>query len=598
MRKNNFIKKIFMVLIAITIFSTSFIGYSSFFIETNFSYSNNYKMSEQTSEPIAYNSVTKKEYTLLDRAIEDALANETIFVIPGSRITLSKPCTIKENVTLCLPFENETRNGRQENAENTNTWRRDIYQDLRQENFADGNETLVQKYLKTQITINPAVTLTNRGNIQIGGVLGIEAQKLAGATSGYYCEMLFSDGARLNNYGTIKCMGYLKETSKNNDSQIINFRGSTFECPMVFYDYKGGGYTASVYGNEKSKIFPCNQYDFPNNQIHTTFQYGSIFNGYVDLYTNETSKSTTVTIIFFDIEVTVTIHARHNVDDLQIIGTSNSLFELSENSLLTIKYTPISDQRYTTYSNSGSNRTGSNGLTTIKLQGEINFSSFTLSIQAAQDTEIIANGSADLSFLKGIIEQYLNQEINTDTIDFPIPWNMSINIENGVFNINDRVKFLGGSSLYASKNSTINVNNKLIFYDDSITSLYSDTSYAGSIYPYEKGPANLTIDGILNINDNGSFGGKISSSSAEATINVSSNATLSAESHEGSGDYSISGTSINFTFSDYNGSPIQKKSNVDLLNTENNTISNSSVLEQNSTYKSIIFENQILWQKI
>lgn len=604
MKNRKIIKYLFTILMPLFILFSSFIGYSAFFVETSFSYSGNYALSKETNEPIAYNGTTKKEYTTLDRAINDAEANQTVFVIPGSRFKLTDDCIIKENVTLCLPFDGEVWNGRQENAESTNTWRDDIFQKKGQQNFADGNEDLVNTYLQSQVTISSGVTLTNKGNIYIGGVLGIESNKLAGATSGPYCEIVFETSAILENSGTIKCMGYLKESEKNNNSQIKNYTGSTFECPMVFYDYKGGDYTASAYGNPESKIFPCAQYDFPNNQIKTTFNYGSTFNAYVDLYTNQVEKKVEVEIgtsfLPITVKATVTIHARHNVDDLNIIGTSNSLFELSENSSLIIKYTPLNDQRYSTYSKAGDNRTGSAGTTTININGNVNFSSFSLSLHAAEDTEIIADSlfGANISFLKPIIEQYLNQDINTDTVDFPIPWNFSISVDQGSLNINNRVKFLGGSKLYIAEGANLNVNSKIIFYDDSITVLYSDTAYGGTIYPFEKGPASLVIDGVLNINDKASFGGKISSNRADSIINVSPSATLSTDSHEGSGDYTIVGATIHFSFNDYLGSPIQKSANVDLLDSSTNTITNNYILQANASYQSVIFEDKIVFQKI
>lgn len=603
MKNRKIIKYLFTILMPLFILFSSFIGYSAFFVETSFSYSGNYGLSKKTNEPIAYNGTTKKEYTTLDRAINDAEAGQTVFVIPGSRFKLTDDCTIKEKVTLCLPFEGEVWNGRQQNAESTNTWRDDdIFQEKGQQNFADGNEDLVNTYLQSQVTISSGVTLTNEGNIYIGGVLGIESNKLAGATSGPYCEIVFETLAILENRdtGTIKCMGYLKESEKHNGSQIINYNGSTFECPMVFYDYKGGDYTASAYGNTKypnSKIFPCAQYDFPNNQIKTKFNYGSTFNAYVDLYTNEVTKS--VRILWA--EVFVTIHARHNVDDLNIIGTSNSLFELSENSSLIIKYTPLNDdQRYTTYSSAGNNRTGSAGTTTININGNVNFSSFSLSLHAAEDTEIKYSGifDIDVSDLKFVIERYLNQDINTDTVDFPIPWNFSISVDQGSLNINDRVKFLGGSNLYIAEGAALNVNSSIIFYDDSITGLYSDTAYGGTIYPVGKGPASLVVDGSLSINDYAAFGGKITSNRKNSIISISQNASLSTESREGSGNYSIDGININFDFKDYPGSPIQKSANVDLLDSSTNTITNNYILQANTSYQSVMFGDKIVFQKI
>lgn len=60
---------------------------------------------------------------------------------------------------------------------------------------------------------------------------------------------------------------------------------------MVFYDYKGRSYTASVYGNDTSKIFPLSTYDFPNNQIYASFLYRASLFGYVDLFINTVNKT-------------------------------------------------------------------------------------------------------------------------------------------------------------------------------------------------------------------------------------------------------------------------------------------------------------------
>lgn len=562
------------------------------------------------TEPVAY--ITRSNETTYFTTIEAALKNgkdnpskDTIYVKPGTKTTIVKDCTISSEDTLCLPFEGTTYNGRQSGSEEKSKgtdgqWRDDIGT----ADFADGNQESVNKYLQTNITINSNVTLTVNGNLQIGGILGTETQQLQGQTSGKYCQITMGSSSKIENHGSIDCMGYIKEAKKNNGSQVNNNSGARMYLPFVVYDYKGGKFTASVYANNTYKEFPISQYDFPNCQSKMTFEYGSEFKGYVDLFTGEVQQ----VVEKLGLKSTITLLARHNTDELAVIGTSKSLFELKDSSSsITIKFTPSDDNRFTTYSSYVDSeskrpiRNGSGGLTTFNLNGDLNFNSTSLSIDAAGDVKTetgLPNFLEKLvtSVAKSIMKQ-LNQTIETSSVDFPIPWNINLLIRSGTFTVSNKIKILGGSLVHIAKSAKLSNASKVILYDSSSSSsLYEDTLYANTIYPYEKGDAKLVNDGTIVLKSGSSFGGKISSSLKDSSIVVENGTTLEYTAHEGSGGMSISGTSVNFSFSEYKYSPIHKYACVDLLSSDGSSAVETQLVA-NSTYKSVESNGKIVWTK-
>lgn len=564
------------------------------------------------AEPVAYitRGSTTSYFTTIEAALKDGESNpssDTIYVFPKTVTTIKKDCMVSSEDTLCLPFEGTTYNGRQsgsfEKAKGTaGEWRDDIGT----ADFADGNQDSVDKYLQSEITINPNVTLKVNGSLQIGGVLGTETQQLQGQTSGKYCQITMSSSSKIDNYGSIDCMGYIKEASKNNKSQIINNGNAKMYLPYVVYDYKGGNFTATMYANETYKEFPISQYDFPNCQSEMIFYYGSQLKGYVDLYTGEVKQ----TVTKFGITSTITLQARHNTDEIDVIGTSKSLFELQDNSSnVKIKYTPFGDNRFTAYSScliDGQKvRDGSDGLTTFNFSGNINFNSTSLSIDAADD---VKTESGLPSFLENIVKgiaqsimKQLNQTIETSVVDFPMPWNVSLRVVYGSFTISNKIKFLGGSSVYVAKNAELVNKSKIIFYDSSSDKpLYKDTESGGTIYPYKKGDAAINCDGTLNLKSGSSFGGKISSQSKDSNVTVESGALLEYETREGGAEkmqIDVKNFSVTFVFKEYTPqSPISKKACVDLLSSDGSSVSETQ-LTAGATYKSVESNGKIVWTK-
>lgn len=204
--------------------------------------------------------------------------------------------------------------------------------------------------------------------------------------------------------------------------------------------------------------------------------------------------------------------------------------------------------------------------------------------------------------IKPILQKNLNQTLDISSVIFPIPWNFTITCKGGQFQVNNPIKLLGGSTLIVDKGASLINNSKIIIYDDSLstdgtkTPMYSDTKFSECIYPYSKGIAKLINNGTLTLSNNSSFRGNIKSEVADSKIIVNSNADLEFESHEGKGNYSISGTSINFTFEDYAGSPIKKVTNIDLLDSTSSTVTHTK-LSTNTTYTSIQINSEIVWKQ-
>lgn len=586
--KSKNIYKYFLILLALAFCFLS-VGFSSWNIYDSFS------IEAIQVEPVCYNSSTGVQYYTIEDALKNASSGQTIYCYIGKNPTIRKSCTIGNNITLCLPFSDTKYNGRQMNAESSNTW----FSGELVNNFADSNQINCDKYLKNTVSIGKNVTVTNNGIINIGGVLGSESQGLQGSTTGDFAQIIMNDNSTIINNGAIDCMGYIKERSKNNGSKIINNSSSIVKMPFVFYDYKGGTYTASVYGNDTSKIFPLNCYDFPNIQPVQEYNYKSHLIGYVDLYTNQVTKP----VKKGRITVNITIAARHNTDDLEIIGESNSMYNiLDSNSKIILKYTPIGDPVFTRVSIENNYYIGSGGYTTIDFYGNNSYIGTSITLNAANDVTYTGSGfgyEAVAELAKGIIEKNLNQTIQTSSIDFPIPWNLSLTFHSGAFQLTNSIKLLGGAKINIENGATFSLvnNGKVNIYDSSSGSaLYQDTAFSSYIYPFSKGEGVFINNGNLTISSGTSFGGRITSNSSTGVITVASGSNLNNSTHEGKGSYTINGMSIVFSFNDYSGSPITKNANV-LIYNDSLSSEEESTLSVGTYYSNKSINNNFYWTK-
>lgn len=593
----NWKSTLFSILIALTL-SCLGLGTSLWNVDSNVNPNTqkSFTLASNSNNKVAYFKDSKgatRSFTTIEGALNAAgkgtetdFAN-TIYVIPGTNPTINTDCTVESKDTLCIPYEGETYNGRQRNAEkggtSNNSWKTPVeytngkissgdYIANGSNPFADSNADYVAYFKKNEVTLNSKLIISSEACLQIGGILGWKDIGVTGQTSGKYCQITRGKGASIENSGTIDCRGYIKETNSAIETTILNKSGSVRKTPFVFYDYKGGSYTASAYGSE-TKIFPLTRYDFPNVQSNRIFKHASKLIGFVDLFTGTTSKKVDVKLA----TVTVTIAARHNTDDLEIIGPKgekngndmiNHLFETGDSGASIEIKRNNKDVLYTTYDSSGH---CSDVVTDVLLNGNCSFNSTSVSIAAGEDTtasvQMLIGKPYDASDLLSSVKNKLNQTIQTATVDFPLPWNFHISIvEHGSLDICNPRKLMPGAQILVKHGATLQIKSKVVVYDNSLNSgLFVDpgsvpgTDLSTSYFYPNKGEAVLINNGTRIIASGASFGGKITSQGADATLNIASGANLTNVScHEGIGEYSISGTDINFKFHEYPNSPVTK----------------------------------------
>lgn len=427
---------------------------------------------------VAY--ISSNYYGTIEAALTSSVSGNTIIVIPGTNPVIRSSCTIKSGVTLVIPFTGETWNGRQvkDGTDYTDS-----------ASFADINSTSVNTNLKNTVTINAGIILTVEGTLNIGGIIGVEGSGLSGHTSGNYAQILMASNSKINSTGTINVYGYIKEQTLNNSSRVTATSG-TINMPFVIHDYRAGTSTGATFagsgsmvsaGNADGNICPFNRYSMPNIQTELVIHSTAKLVGMADLYTGA-------------IKVLIELEARHNTTDFNVFGSSNSLINISSGGYVLLKYTP------STFGFTNQNT----DTTSMKMYGGATTGTMSLSV----------NVGIDIS-------------VNTANVFFPVPWNFDIELHSGTYNINNKMKFLTGSSLLVASDATANVNNDTIFY-----SSFKDVSYASCVYP-NKPQAIFTVAGIVNIN--AGFGGRIDASGDNAQLNISESASLSLSSSEGYG---------------------------------------------------------------
>ena len=434
-----------------------------------------------SAEYVCFNKNTDTKYYRVEDALDKAKSGETIYCYPGKDPIIRRDCTISNNVTLVLPYEGETWDGRK-SGENFPTGNSIA-------DFADSNSNNVSTYKKNELTLASNVTLSiEGGKLFVGGVLGNETPFLSGHTSGNYTQITMESNSKIiakKGYkNEIQCLGYIKEkyTGSNitNNSEVILESGTTLKLPFVIYDYRGGSDTVGSY--KKGGISPFAIFDFPNIQVKSTINYGTSVIGFADLYTS-------------------TIIIKHNTTNINVVGNSGSLVNLKENSYVVYKYNH-SDLRYTTKDTSSySNIDFYGGMTAGNLKMDITVAGIT-------------------------------QSISTEKVLFPLSYRLNLSFYNGVYDLNVKYKMMTGSKFYSDYSSTVNFNNDFIIYNS-----YSDPDGGGAAYP-TKERAKFIINGNTNIN--AAFGGLVETTSDKELIylNISSK-TLTVTSTEGHGSSNI-----------------------------------------------------------
>ena len=465
---------------------------------------------------VAYVDNANSLFTSIEAALayaENDSNSNYIYVIPNTNPTIKDDCRVASGDHLIIPYSytniNVAPSGTDASSvvslsdidpttEGTLACRLGTSAD-----FADATETLVNTNRKNSIHIEDDVTLEIASNAEllISGITGHTGVALSAQTSGSYTELVLGERTKIVNNGTIKCAGYIKTESLNNDSLVIMNLNSKTYMPFVVYDYEGGASTVVAYCT--SNISPFLGYNMPNIQSKITCNYGSTIYGLVDLYTGGGMGT----------------DPQHNLSNVPIIGYKDSseeaLFELdNQNSYLDIIYNN-NNEKYTINNWSF----GTSPTTEMNFYGDCSINSMSISVKAI--------GSSPVN-------------ISTYGLYFPISYLHKISVSSGTLKINSQLKFLTGTSLTINNDANLLINAKTIFYS-SFQDNYGLTSVR---YPNNLESSYLLNLGKVYVADNQGLAGYVYTdvSLENKLIEFSNNASLALDSVEGgSGQLTVTG---------------------------------------------------------
>lgn len=486
------------------------IAYSSFYIDNAL---NGIKSNLQPENPeeqiVAYVDNANSLFTSIEAALAYAENNPNsnyIYVIPNTNPTIKDDCKVASGDHLIIPYSYTDINVAPSGTDASNVVSLSDIDPTTEgtpacrlgtsAKFADETETSVNANRKNSIHIEDGVTLEVASNAEllISGITGHTGTELSAQTSGSYTELVLGDSTKIVNNGTIKCSGYIKTESLNNNSLVIMNSNSKTYMPFVVYDYEGGSSTVVAYCT--SNISPFLGYNMPNIQSKITCNYGSTIYGLVDLYTGGGMGT----------------DPQHNLSSVPIIGYKDSseeaLFELdSQNSYLDIIYNNNND-KYTI----NNWRYGTSPTTEMNFYGDCSINSMSISVKAI--------GSKPVN-------------ISTYGLYFPISYLHKISVSSGTLKINSQLKFLTGTSLTINNDANLIINANTIFYS-SFQDNYGLTSVR---YPNNLESSYLLNLGKVYVTNNQGFAGYVYTdiSLKNKLIEFSNNASLALESIEGGG---------------------------------------------------------------
>ena len=434
------------------------------------------------AQPVAYiDGKDAIKYSTVKKALDVAVSGETVYVIPGVTNTERGTLTIKNGVTLKLPYGEKTSKDTLNALENT----------LSTGTFSDeSNENL----LSSNIKING--TLINKGTLEIGAELGGAngGTQLGLAVQGKYSQITLLGNSKIDNYGTINCYGYIKETEVNGiRPTIVNYSGSTAYMPMCVYDWNGGSYALAC---NKADVLPINMFDFPNVRPSIQYKYGSKLQV---LYRVNISNPLAI----------IGDQPWRNVDRTNIIGKiedNNAFFMLSSGASLTLDYQGKSDI-YTTNDAKINSSLDALNITNVKIAGGVTLGNLTMSLQIGE----------------------INASIETSKVLCPISYKFDIEVLSGAkLTFSQKTKFLAGSKMVIDKGATVIFNQPCVFYQENQSLQKKEYNQ----YPNKLSKATLINNGTLELNS--SFGGFIDVNGIDATIKTEANFSNNISSKEAS----------------------------------------------------------------
>lgn len=430
-------------------------------------------------------------YYTIEDALDVATSGQTIFVLNDTAFATQEIAgvlyndvkfkTVKPGVTLLLPFNENDTVGHIGAGKEGS----DNYK-------ATAALTGTAKLYRT-LVIPEGIEVIVNGKLIVGAQTGTTAAGgVQNGVRGNYCEISLGGTITLNN-ATLEVYGYIKgngEITANNTTVIEN---------LCITGWLGGRESAGRYiGDGKSLItstnvnnpvqFPFSHYELRSVQLSITLHKGSKHQGYAKIATGAVDL------------VIAKIKAQINEAWLTFVSSDNN----ESSGLVRMK---SSDAKVV--------KTFKDGRVGIETYGSVEDGNTSISLKVATTTI----------------------SMTSEKVFFPICGKTDIVIKSGTFTQKYKYKLMPGSSLTIENGATLNQNGSIVVYTGDFKDV-TDTHYPSGL-----GDARFTVDGTLNIN--GSFGGKVLSTTAGKVV-VGANATITdVYSPEGKGG--VDGTTTQYT---------------------------------------------------
>lgn len=290
------------------------------------------------------------------------------------------------------------------------------------------------------LTIPAGVTIKNYGKIVVGGTIISTGNSYGGVCAGAHSNIQLDGTIEMTGANCIlSAVGYIV-----GNGQIVTFEGTGAQLyqPFTICDYRGGGYTVTAAGNKyagakvetnESLVSPFIRYTARSIQVQTVIAYGSTMTGYCDLYANDD----------------------HNMTKTLLIG-SGGLINLGAGSKAVCSYD----------ANTYVAPYPAIGKTTIEISGGGSFGYLTLGLKVFGVT----------------------QEIKTNALIFPVPYNFDIRLTEGSYTLGYSMALLPGAGLYVAEDASLNVGSSA----SDFRFLVLDGLYDHTTGATEKGPATVT----------------------------------------------------------------------------------------------------------
>ncbi len=521
-------------------------------------------------------------YSSVEGALRAATAkggSQTVYVLPGisndtNPIVIDEDCTVSSGVTLSLPYA-------QSGTTFTTGFEGGSVSELYtsgQSDFGDSTLAKIGTNQKTLVILgeDKKMMIEAGGSLVIGGQLGTASggQNAYGMTYGNYAELALASGSSIDCLGNIDVRGYIKPWDEaSNDACLIkigNEGGSAanLSLPLVFYDFPGGSVglagsadqiqVGSWNGSIVSGVFPFEMYDLPNVTVPFQAYYGSTID-------------CTYAFVMSDIVIG---------GNLNLLGSTASIITLEESgSSLHLDYAPAvayttkdvisSDESLTvsrgltvndpkilkqtnpswpsgTKTNTVSVADGGMARTNLQISGKGRTNELTVAFQITyQGVGINLDVSTEGGTLSIPIASWLVGEKDYPALAFPFSYKWDIEVlPGGTVSIQNRVKFLPGSSLRIQEGGTLDISEEkemaglsIDSQSQNISNHYPKQDWSKDEYGNVTRSAidrpSIVNNGSIVVREGGKLGASISSERAGATINFMGGATSSNTQVEG-----------------------------------------------------------------